>query len=130
MLPCAAQKHYADRNASAGLTPEPAACPLQAPDEGRFLKGLAVVDDVAYFGITQWAERQVRDSPSNDCELAAYDLATSSLMWRRKVGGSWRACVHAWQSRLVHWPGLMCMSQRGAVVQQQVGSRQPWELPA
>jgi hypothetical protein len=30
---------------------------LQAPDHGKFLKGLAVVDDVAYFGITTWAHR-------------------------------------------------------------------------
>lgn len=87
----------------ARMFPERAACPLQAPDEGRFLKGLAVVDDVAYFGITEWAERKLRDSPSNDCELAAYDLATSSLMWRRKVRGSWRACVRVWQSRWMQY---------------------------
>jgi hypothetical protein len=35
--------------------------PAQVPEEGKFLKGLAVLDDVAYFGITTWAERRVRD---------------------------------------------------------------------
>lgn len=34
---------------------------VQVPEEGKFLKGLAVLDDIAYFGITTWAERSVRD---------------------------------------------------------------------
>jgi hypothetical protein len=30
---------------------------LQVPEEGKFLKGLAVLDDIAYFGITTWSHR-------------------------------------------------------------------------
>jgi hypothetical protein len=56
------------------------------PEEGKFLKGLAVLDDIAYFGITTWAERSLRDSPDNDGELAAFDLVSNRLLWRRTVG--------------------------------------------
>jgi outer membrane protein assembly factor BamB len=63
----------------------------QAPEDSaaRFLKGLAVVDDVAYFGISQWRERSARDSPDHDCELAAFDLEAGRLLWRRQVRSSW-----------------------------------------
>jgi hypothetical protein len=30
---------------------------LQVPEEGKFLKGLAVLDDIAYLGITTWSHR-------------------------------------------------------------------------
>jgi hypothetical protein len=59
------------------------------PEEGKFLKGLAVLDDIAYFGITTWAERSVRDSRDNDGELAAFDLVSNRLLWRRTVSESW-----------------------------------------
>lgn len=55
------------------------------PEEGKFLKGLAVLDDIAYFGITTWAERSVRDSPDNHGELGAFDLINNKLLWRRTV---------------------------------------------
>eukprot|EP00775_Hariotina_reticulata_P013388 gene13388-13515_t len=55
------------------------------PEEGKFLKGLAVVDDIAYFGITTWADRSVRDNPNTDGELAAFDLVHNRLLWRRVV---------------------------------------------
>ncbi|KXZ44217.1 hypothetical protein GPECTOR_71g578 [Gonium pectorale] len=51
----------------------------------KFLKGLCVVDDVAYFGVNVWGSREARDSPTNDAELAAVDLATGRLLWRRSV---------------------------------------------
>jgi hypothetical protein len=57
----------------------------QVPEEGKFLKGLAVVDDIAYFGITTWADRSVRDSPNTHGELAAFDLVMNRLLWRRTV---------------------------------------------
>lgn len=57
----------------------------EVPGGGRFLKGLAVVDDVAYFGVSVWAPRQARHDPAADSELAAFDLRTRSLLWRRKV---------------------------------------------
>jgi hypothetical protein len=54
---------------------------------GLFLKGLALVDDVAYFGLSERAEREARDSPLNECELAAFDMSAGKLLWRRQVGG-------------------------------------------
>ncbi|GFR39810.1 hypothetical protein Agub_g302, partial [Astrephomene gubernaculifera] len=60
----------------------------QAPaDESpsKFLKGLCVVDGVAYFGVNVWGSRESRDSTGNDAELAAVDLASGSLLWRRRV---------------------------------------------
>lgn len=57
----------------------------QAPEAGRFLKGLAVVDDIAYFGVSPWAPRSARDDPNSNCELAAFDLANNVLLWRREV---------------------------------------------
>jgi len=57
----------------------------QAPGEGNFWKGLAVVDDVAYFGISPRAERSMRADPKLDCELAAFQLLENRLLWRRKV---------------------------------------------
>lgn len=56
-----------------------------APEPGRFLKGLAVVDDVAYFGVSAWAPRSARDDPASNCELAAFDLLRGRLLWRREV---------------------------------------------
>jgi hypothetical protein len=63
-----------------------------APEPHRFLKGLAVVDDVAYFGVSEWAPRSARDDPKSSCELAAFDLLRSQLLWRRKV----RVVGRAW----------------------------------
>lgn len=62
------------------------------PEGGKFLKGLAVVDNVAYFGISVWASRNARDSPEVDSELGAFDLAQGKLLWRRKV--RWRLQSH------------------------------------
>ncbi|WIA23830.1 hypothetical protein OEZ85_013493 [Tetradesmus obliquus] len=57
----------------------------QAPEPGVFLKGLAVVDDIAYFGISPWAPRSARDDPQSNNELAAFDLISGNLLWRRQV---------------------------------------------
>lgn len=62
---------------------------MQAPEEGKFLKGLSVVDDVAYFGIAASAPRSARHDPALDCELAAFDLLQRTLLWRSQ------ACLHA-----------------------------------
>eukprot|EP00198_Chlamydomonas_reinhardtii_P000266 XP_001689601.1 predicted protein [Chlamydomonas reinhardtii] len=43
-------------------------------DPPKFLKGLCVVDDVAYFGVNVWGSRDSRDSADNEAELAAVDL--------------------------------------------------------
>lgn len=55
------------------------------PDVKKFLKGLVVIDDVAYFGIAPHAERQARAEPNMDCEIAAVHLETGHLLFRRKV---------------------------------------------
>jgi hypothetical protein len=58
----------------------------QAPEAGRFLKGLAIMDDVAYFGVSEWAPRSARDDPKSNCQLAAFDLKEGKLLWRKEVG--------------------------------------------
>ncbi len=58
---------------------------MQVPEGNKFLKGLAVIDDMATFGISTWAERSVRDDPNSHGELAAYDLVAGKLLWRRQV---------------------------------------------
>eukprot|EP00798_Chlamydomonas_sp_ICE-L_P003416 gene3416-13459_t len=55
------------------------------PRGKRFYKGLAVVDDVAYFGITVYANRQARRDTSASSELAAYSLAGDKILWIRTV---------------------------------------------
>lgn len=85
-------------DAAACMTQSMHAPLTQVPEEGKFLKGLAVLDDVAYFGITTWAERSVRDSPDAHGELAAYDLVKGRLLWRRVVR-AWLLlllCMQAW----------------------------------
>jgi hypothetical protein len=56
-----------------------------APEKGKFLKGLTVLDDIAYFGVNIWEERSVRDDPRTSEEVAAFDLVNKQLLWRRKV---------------------------------------------
>jgi hypothetical protein len=50
-----------------------------------YTKGLAVIDDVAYFGISPAQPKEGRADTSLDCELVAYDLVEGRLLWRRKV---------------------------------------------
>jgi hypothetical protein len=49
-----------------------------------FLKGLCVVDDVAYFGIAPKLDRQNRADTKHMAEVAAFDLISETLLWRRK----------------------------------------------
>lgn len=58
---------------------------VQARGDGKFLKGLAVVGNVAYFGISPLAERSKRSDPRLNCELAAFHLLEKRLLWIRKV---------------------------------------------
>jgi len=58
---------------------------VQVRDGKKFLKGLAVIDDVAYFGVSVWSERSARGDPSQDSELAAFCLRGMELLWRREV---------------------------------------------
>jgi hypothetical protein len=53
--------------------------------EDHFLKGLNIVDDIAFFGIAKKQPRQSRDDPSLNCDLAAYDLKNNVLLFRRNL---------------------------------------------
>ncbi|WPT14105.1 hypothetical protein PSENEW3_00000236 [Picochlorum sp. SENEW3] len=52
-------------------------------EQKYYLKGLCIVDDIAYFGIAISQERKSRADESLNCELAAFDLNTKSVLWRR-----------------------------------------------
>ncbi|KAL4859265.1 hypothetical protein ACK3TF_001013 [Chlorella vulgaris] len=54
-------------------------------DSSKFLKGLCVVDDIAFFGIAARTDRHNREDPALSCELAAFDLRTRLLLWRRQL---------------------------------------------
>eukprot|EP00884_Botryococcus_braunii_P012765 jgi/Botrbrau1/2148/Bobra.0093s0053.1 len=56
-----------------------------APEPGMYTKGLAVIDDIAYFGLSPAQPKEGRADTSLDCELVAYDLIEGRLLWRRKV---------------------------------------------
>lgn len=58
---------------------------LWTDPEKTFMKGLIVVGDVAYFGISAWDSRKGRDNPNKASELAAFDLHAMRLLWRRAV---------------------------------------------
>jgi hypothetical protein len=68
----ATEQLWAEQPPSAGGTP-------------LFLKGLAVVDDVAYFGGAARRLRRDRADPSLSCDLLAYDLRARVLLWRRTL---------------------------------------------
>lgn len=57
----------------------------QAGDSAVLLRGLCVVDDIAFFGICPQVSPQQRSDPSVSCELAAFDLKSSLLLWRRRL---------------------------------------------
>ena len=50
-----------------------------------FMKGLTVVDGVAYFGIAEFGGRAERDSSEKTAEVAAFDLARGAFLWRETV---------------------------------------------
>lgn len=51
----------------------------------HFLKGLAVIGGVAYFGVSESAPRSARADPAKDSELAAVHVASGVLLWRKEV---------------------------------------------
>ncbi len=59
---------------------------LQVPEGGKFLKGLAVIDDTAFFGVSIFSKREARGDPAADSQLAALCLRRMSLQWRKQVG--------------------------------------------
>lgn len=58
---------------------------VQADEPGMYTKGLAVIDDVAYFGMSPAQPKEGRNSTTLDCQLVAYDLTEGRLLWQRKV---------------------------------------------
>ena len=50
-----------------------------------FLKGLCVIDGIAFFGIAPSQNRQNRADENLNCEIAAFDLVEKRLLFRRKV---------------------------------------------
>ena len=50
-----------------------------------YLKGLAVVDNIAFFGIAPSERRETRASENTQCELAAFDLSENVLLWKRQL---------------------------------------------
>lgn len=50
-----------------------------------FLKGLCVIDNIAFFGIAAAQKRQNRADESLQCELAAFDLVENRLIFRRSL---------------------------------------------
>ena len=47
---------------------------LWGSDDDAFIKGLCVVDDIAFFGIGQAQERQNRQNFDLNCDIIAFDL--------------------------------------------------------
>ena len=58
---------------------------MDGSEKSKYLKGLCVVDDIAFFGIATQQPRGSRDDPSLNCELAAFDLREGLLLWRRQL---------------------------------------------
>jgi len=54
-------------------------------DTKCFLKGLCVNGDTAYFGISDITERSNRGALTLQCEIAALDLRTKTLLWRTRL---------------------------------------------
>lgn len=54
-------------------------------EQKYYLKGLCIVDDIAYFGIAISQERKSRADESLNCQLAAFDLTANTLLWRREL---------------------------------------------
>lgn len=62
--------------------------PLQGAgaSAGLFLKGLCVIDDVAYFGLSHSMQRSARASAAANGQLAAVHLPTARLLFLRTLG--------------------------------------------
>lgn len=67
------------------MIPEKHTTSAQVPEGGKFLKGLAVVDDIAYFGVSPRSTREARGDVSSNSELAAFCLRGMQLLWRREA---------------------------------------------
>ena len=50
-----------------------------------FMKGLVVIDDVAYFGVSAFGKRWERGDPSKTSDIVAFDLVSRTMLWRETV---------------------------------------------
>ena len=50
-----------------------------------FMKGVVVIDDVAYFGVSAFGARSERSDPSKTSDIVAFDLLSKTLKWRETV---------------------------------------------
>lgn len=85
LLPGTAQHSAQQSTPTAPALPLHLTPHLQLGDSSKFLKGLCVVDDIAFFGIAARTDRHNREDPALNCELAAFDLRTRLLLWRRQL---------------------------------------------
>eukprot|EP00798_Chlamydomonas_sp_ICE-L_P018086 gene18086-24511_t len=59
---------------------------VKDPRKQMWYKGLAVIDDVAYFCMSPVAnKRDMRTELNNNCELGALDLSSYTLLWKRTI---------------------------------------------
>jgi hypothetical protein len=58
---------------------------LWQDDNKTFMKGLAVIENVAYFGLAEFGGRQSRDDASKTAEVGAFDLVSRKFLWRTTV---------------------------------------------
>ena len=49
------------------------------------MKGLTVIEGVAYFGIAEFGDRANRDDSSKSAEVGAFDLRRREFLWRVTV---------------------------------------------
>ena len=76
------------------FTPPDAAAPpdprgamevLWTDQDRTFMKGLTVIEGVAYFGIAEFGNRANRDDASKTAEVGAFDLRRREFLWRVTV---------------------------------------------
>ena len=58
---------------------------LWADEDRTFMKGLTVIEGIAYFGIAEFGNRANRDDASKTAEVGAFDLRRREFLWRARV---------------------------------------------
>jgi len=58
---------------------------LWEDDRQTFMKGLAIVDDVAYFGVSAFGNRKTRANPRKTSDVVAFDMVARHQLWRHTV---------------------------------------------
>ena len=58
---------------------------LWTDDSRTFMKGLCVIDDVAFFGVSAFGRREDRGDPNKSSDVVAFDLVRKRELWRQTV---------------------------------------------